>query len=263
MQISLWGNACDLSLSAGANCAQEHDPFHQITELKSRIFINQESSIFNHLYDQEAFLLNFDVTIDLVLDNAGFELLTDLCFADFLISKRFCSRLVLHLKCLPWFVSDATKEDFQWLLAQLSQSSANPSWQIAAKRWQEHIHNGQWIVQTHRFYTLPYDYSAMQQISPELYSTMSQSKLIIFKGDLNYRKLVGDLRWPVNEDFRVALRGFEPSSIVALRTCKADVQLGMDVKLAQQISKLDPKWMVNGKWAVIQTYFKSQTENEM
>jgi hypothetical protein len=96
----------------------------------------------------------------------------------------------------------------------------------------------------------------MREISPELYSAMSQSTFIIFKGDLNYRKLVGDLRWPLTEKFEIALRGFEPTSFVALRTCKADVQLEIDVKLAQQITKLDPKWMINGKWGVIQTYFK-------
>jgi hypothetical protein len=231
--------------------------------LKSHVLINHQSSIFNYLYDQQAFLFNLDVTIDFVLDNAGFELLADLCFADFLISKRFCSRLILHLKCLPWFVSDATKNDFQWLLEQLNKSSSNPVWQNASKRWQQHIENGQWIIQTHRFYTLAYDYSAMREISPELYSTMSQSKFIIFKGDLNYRKLVGDLRWSFNDKFEIALRGFEPTSFVALRTCKADVQLEIDVKLVRQTTKLDPKWMTNGKWAVIQAYFKKQTEKDI
>jgi len=103
----------------------------------------------------------------------------------------------------------------------------------------------------------------MQQISPELYSTMSQSKLIIFKGDLNYRKLVGDLRWTLNERFEIALRGFQPTSFVALRTCKADVQLEIDQKLAQQITKLDPKWMINGKWAVIQTFYKTEIEKDI
>ena len=206
--------------------------------------------------------MNFDVSIDFVLDNAGFELLTDLAFADFLISKRLCSRIIFHLKCLPWFVSDATKNDFHWLLEQLNQSSANPVWQIASKRWQQHLQNGQWIIQTHRFYTLPYDYSSMQQIAPELYSAMSQSKLIIFKGDLNYRKLVGDLRWPLNERFETALRGFQPTSLVALRTCKADVQLEIDPKLVKEMAKLDPRWMVNGKWAVIQTFFNKQTDKD-
>jgi hypothetical protein len=103
----------------------------------------------------------------------------------------------------------------------------------------------------------------MQQISPELYSTMSQSKFLIFKGDLNYRKLVGDLRWPLNERFEIALRGFQPTSFVVLRTCKADVQLEIDQKLAQQVKKLDPKWMTNGKWGVIQTFYKNQTEKDI
>ena len=169
----------------------------------------------------------------------------------------------MHLKCLPWFVSDATKNDFQWLLEQLNKTSSNLAWERTSKRWQEHIQNGQWIVQTHRFYTLPYDYSSMQRISPELYSTMSQSKLIIFKGDLNYRKLVGDLQWSIDEEFETALRDFRPTSLVALRTCKANVQVGMDQEIAKQVAQVDPKWMTNGKWAVIQTFFKKSSEQDI
>jgi hypothetical protein len=103
----------------------------------------------------------------------------------------------------------------------------------------------------------------MKEISPELYCTMSQSKLIIFKGDLHYRKLVGDLRWPLNETFEIALRGFQPTSLVALRTCKADVQVEIDQKLVQHITKIDPKWMTNGKWGVIQAFYKKQTEKDI
>lgn len=187
-------------------------------------------------------------------------MLTDLCLADFLISKRFCSRLNLYVKCFPWFVSDATKSDFHWLLDQLNQSSVSPEWQKTAQRWHEHLRNGQWILQTHRFFTLPHDYSQMRQVASELYSTMSQSKLLIFKGDLNYRKLVGDLQWPIKERFQNALRGFQPTSLVVLRTCKADVQVDLDEKLAAQVTKLDPKWMVNGKWAVIQSLLTDDSD---
>ncbi|UJR27373.1 hypothetical protein I4U23_008663 [Adineta vaga] len=137
MEISLWGNQCDLSLSAGADSSQKHDPFHQIIELKSHILINHQTSVFNYLYDLQAYLMNLDVCIDFVLDNAGFELITDLALADFLISKRLCSRIILYLKCFPWFVSDATKNDFSWLLEQLGDSSADPVWQKTVKRWQE------------------------------------------------------------------------------------------------------------------------------
>ena len=218
--------------------------------------------MFEHLYDQQAFLLNLDVSVDIVLDNAGFELLTDLCLADFLVSKRLCSRVTFYVKCLPWFVSDAMKTDFMWLIEQVESSSTNAAWPSAAKRWREHLNNGQWIVQSHPFFTLPYDYSHTQAIAPELYCTMSQAALVIFKGDLNYRKLVGDLRWPVDTPFDRSLRGFQPTSLVALRTLKADVQVGMEKKLAAHIAQADPRWMVNGQWGVIQASLTKSAENE-
>ncbi len=81
-------------------------------------------------------------TIDIVLDNAGFELFTDLCLAHVLVTvckaskvnllwvmrptKRhahvFLGQVVFHAKRIPWFVSDVTLPDFEWTLAQLEQS---------------------------------------------------------------------------------------------------------------------------------------------
>jgi hypothetical protein len=60
--------------------------------------------------------------------------------------------------------------------------------------------------------------SHMHSVAPALYRELSSSKLVIFKGDLNYRKLVGDLEWNVDDSFQRALRGFRPAPIVALRT---------------------------------------------
>ena len=92
---------------------------------------------------------------------------------------------------------------------------------------------------------------------------MSQAKLLILKGDLNYRKLVGDLQWPLSERFETALRGFHPTSLVVLRTCKADVQLELDEKTAKQVAKLDPQWMINGKWAVVQAVLQPSADQAL
>jgi hypothetical protein len=170
--------------------------------------------------------------------------------------------VTLYFKTMPWFVSDATKDDLVWIFDQLKNPAASSLWQTTCKRWQEHIRNGQWIIQTHRFFTLSYDFAEMRRLAPELYCTMSQSHLIIFKGDLNYRKLVGDLQWPINERFQTALRGFLPTSLVVLRTCKSDVQLELDLKSARQVAHQDPKWMTNGKWGVIQAVFKPSTDQD-
>lgn len=76
--------------------------------------------------------------IDFVLDNAGFELYCDCVFgaplhseltrppvclltwgtepADYLIQSGLASHIHFHGKRIPWFVSDVTRKDWQWLL---------------------------------------------------------------------------------------------------------------------------------------------------
>jgi damage-control phosphatase, subfamily III len=50
-----------------------------------------------------------------------------------------------------------------------------------------------------------FEYCRMEEKAPDLYNQMCQSSLIIFKGDLNYRKLVGDRQWPWQTPFNVKL----------------------------------------------------------
>lgn len=94
----------------------------------------------------------------------------------------------------------------------------------------------------------------MEKVDTELYNSFKEAKLLIFKGDLNYRKLVGDMNWVHTEKFEVALRGFEPAPLVTLRTIKADVVVAMKPGQAEEIMKIDEDWLVTGKYAVVSCF---------
>jgi hypothetical protein len=75
--------------------------------------------------------------------------------------------------------------------------------------------------------------------------------LVIIKGDANYRRLLGDAHWPYTTPFAYATRYF-PSPLVALRTLKAEIIVGLRPGEAEQLQAEDPAWLVNGKRGIIQ-----------
>ena len=128
-----------------------------------------------------------------------------------------------------------------------------PAMQNLGLRWQNRLKDGSFRYTTHRYWTSPLDFAAMPELCPELYNQLTQADLLVFKGDLNYRKLVGDLAWPATASFERALRGFCPAPLVALRVCKSDVTVGLLSEAAERLTSSQPDWMVLGKYAVIQT----------
>ena len=48
------------------------------------------------------------------------------------------------------------------------------------------------------------------------------------------------------------LQEFQAAPVLAVRTAKADVMVGLQPGQAENITKQDPDWMVNGQWGVIQ-----------
>ncbi len=250
-QISLWGNKCDLSISAGVENSQKIDPVAPLLTLQSHILVNDIHKLFPILREARSKDPSKKIRLDIILDNAGFELFTDLCLAEFALRAQVVDKVHMHYKAMPWFVSDVTYHDFMWTIDTLHNHRDNLLSSLG-KSWHKRLSSKQWDISGHNFWTTPHDYSEMKAVCPELYKELSQSDLILFKGDLNYRKLIGDRSWEYTIPFAEALCGFHPAPLCALRTCKADLITGLPEGVSEEMSSKHEGWLLNGEYAVIQ-----------
>jgi hypothetical protein len=202
--------------------------------------------------------------VDIVLDNSGVELFSDLCLADFLLAAGLAGSVVFHGKPLPWFVSDVLPEDFagtiEMCAAPAERGLGAPggagveavAW--LGRRWQGHVGAGRWRYTDDPFWCTPQPFWWMAAAAPALHAQLAQPPggLLVFKGDLNYRKLAHDCQWPWAASFPAALGPFRPAPLVALRTLKADVVAGLQEGQGEALGRVDPEWQVSGKYGVIQ-----------
>lgn len=256
LQVSLWGNKCDLSISAGQENSQKASPIDSLDSLQPFILVDDTNMVWSTLTSKERpdeMEKTSAGRVDIVLDNAGFELVTDLILADFLVSSGLAREVRFHGKSLPWFVSDVTAQDFQWTIRQTM--AANHRWMSkCGVQWQRYMKEGMWSYHDHPFWTLPHEFCDMAADAPDLYATLKEADLLLFKGDLNYRKLTGDRDWQHIVGFHTALRGFGPAPLCSLRTLKANVQVGLQPGQGEKLTSQNPDWMTCGKYAVVQFY---------
>ncbi|WFD34558.1 hypothetical protein MCUN1_001399 [Malassezia cuniculi] len=166
------------------------------------------------------------------------------------------SSVVLHTKNMPWFVSDATNGDIDSVISSLSDPKFVPEAQqgavkAMAQRWSEHLSSGRMRTSNDVFWTQPLSYGHLPSAAPDLLKELQKAGIVIFKGDLNYRKLTQDAQWPTTTTFEHALGPLAGKiNIFALRTCKAEVCVGLLHGQEQKVDAVDPKWRVNGHWAI-------------
>ena len=262
-QLCLWGNKIDLSMAASVDeydTTHEAVPLHrsdshEAQRLRTNVLADHSTALWElmKLIQQPKSDQSVKRRIDFVLDNAGYEIFADVAFADWLLSVKLADQVHFHCKKLPWFVSDALIKDLSWTIEQLG-SNENKILSDLGKKWKSRIEDGTFVVSDHPFWTTSYEYTAMKNIAPDLYSLLSESFLIIFKGDLNYRKLLADRNWHYTQDFSIALGGFQPTNVCALRTLKADLVTGLPPGVAEKAARANKDWMITGQYAVLQVH---------
>ncbi|OJJ68668.1 hypothetical protein ASPBRDRAFT_33255 [Aspergillus brasiliensis CBS 101740] len=281
-EICLWGNATDLSLltSLTYEDIQKLQGSEARKASEKNILVNDLDASFDVLRKARRERKNEERRVDIVLDNSGFELFVDLILAGYLLSADLATTVVLHPKQIPWFVSDVTPPDFAALIDALSDpqgfytapdDSGKTFDPLSEKEVSEvkflfdhwsHLHQeGKLIIRPHTFWTTPGSYWRMPYVAPELFNDLKESELVLFKGDLNYRKLTNDAAWDPTTPFTEAIGPLGPKSgvrVMAFRTCKADVVVGLPAGVDEELRQLPNgggdearKWAWSGKWAVV------------
>jgi damage-control phosphatase, subfamily III len=236
--ISLWGNRSDLSLNFNSLKDRGHE---------NPVIVDDSVKIIPKM-------MSCTSKITFVLDNAGFELYGDLCLAEYLTENNGCN-VVFEAKAIPWFVSDTTRNDFDSLFEILSRESNELKAQV--DKWKGFLQTSTWAIRANKFWTTCKTFWELPDQS-ELFTQLIESEFIIFKGDLNYRKVVHDANWPCETTFKEAIGPLSDSKIppfVMLRTCKADTCVGLTPGQDLELYSTDKNWMKNGKFGMIQSYF--------
>lgn len=255
LYASLWGNRTDLSYNVSA----QHPRAARLEDERANLLVDDAPEVWSFLNGRDC------LQISLIADNAGTELLMDLALIDLLLgegegqgdgagdfqsrphdSRPYADRVTLHLKLQPFFVSDAMPRDVSASLVALSQG--DPAAQSLARRLREHIESGRLVLYPHWFYPTPFFYF---QLPADLLAQLRGSDLVILKGDVNYRRVLGDAHWEPTTPFTSATSYF-PAPLVCLRTLKAELIVGLKAGEAERLDALDKAWRVDGKRGLVQ-----------
>ncbi|MGE5264285.1 MAG: damage-control phosphatase ARMT1 family protein [Acidobacteriota bacterium] len=237
LHASVWGNRTDLSYNVSQN-----DPGALALEQEAaNLVVDDTARVWEHLIARRG------GQVDFICDNAGTELLFDFALADFLLREGLASRITLHLKPQPFFVSDGMIKDAEFSLGTLAQSTVSEVARLG-RHLQEEREVRHFIFAEHPFWTTCLFFFEMP---PDLRVDLAPASLVISKGDANYRRLLGDCHWLPATPFD-AIVSYFPAPLAALRTLKAELIAGLRPGEAERYRIQDPAWLTNGQRGVVQ-----------
>ncbi len=152
--------------------------------------------------------------LNIIADNFGGEFVADLILA--IVAAEGGAEVVVHVKQLPMFVSDTTMEDVTILLDRLPRDLPY------AKRLRAQHDGGAIRFAAHPFWSSP---KFMDEL-PVSELTSGEGVLNVLKGDLNFRRAIGDVTVPGDTTFG-DLPTLPAVPMLSLRSIKSYCVAGM------------------------------------
>ncbi|MEZ4770907.1 MAG: ARMT1-like domain-containing protein [Caldilineales bacterium] len=237
LHSSLWGNRADLSNLTITQQAQAG----LATRGERHLLLIDDTAAVHGLLARGVH------RVDFICDNVGLDSTFDLVLADFLLSHGWAERVVFHLKDRPFFVSDAMVEDIAAVSAQMARHEDDDLRALAGRLEQAQSH-GALALRTDPFWA---SFRMFYEMPEHLAAELAASELVVVKGDVNYRRLLGDKHWPHATRLEQVTAYF-PAPFVTLRTLKGEIMVGLAPGHAMRLQAEDPDWLIDGKRGVIQ-----------
>jgi len=230
LDLALWGNRVDLSYAVGTTFGRAGESHDLLCDDRGRAVGE---------------LLRPGGDVHLVADNTGTELSMDLALADVLMAASG-ARVSLHVKMAPVFVSDAVVADVWNMVFALRARGGSCS--ALGARLERAFDAGQLRVLPDFYWNGPrFLWDRPARISAEL----DRASMVVFKGDANYRRVIGDALWPPETTLHAAT-GYFPAPLLLLRTMKSDAVVGLPAGLATRLDAADGDWRINARRGLIQ-----------
>jgi hypothetical protein len=236
---SLWGNRVDLSLFSIA----EKSRGRVLDEGGENLLIDHSTELID--------LIGRAARIDVILDNTGQELVSDLIAVWHVLTMSLHRIVHLHAKRYPFYVSDAMITDIDETIEALFRDS-NPALKRVGKGIRSFQERGRLHLVDHFFWNGPLHYP---DLPSKLLQELSRSDVVMLKGDINYRRIVSDRKWKISEDLADIAHYF-PASIAMLRTMKSEAIVDIAEEYALKLYSQDPEWKVNGERGIIRVVKK-------
>ena len=233
---SLWANKSDLS---------QMKLDRALFDFSDKLLLDDSSIAIDYLIPGKR-------RVDIILDNSGMELFTDLILSAFLVEHKTAEKITLHAKKHPIFVSDATNSDVYSLLDFFATSELEllPDF---ASQIQGLLDHGKIGLEDHEFWNSPLHFYEMPD---ELKQNIGNSDFVIFKGDANYRRIFGDRMIP-NDLPPDQFSGYLSAPSFAIRILKSEIVLGISKDRQKSLFTHDEGWQTNGKYGIFQLLNRS------
>ncbi|MBE6200652.1 MAG: protein-glutamate O-methyltransferase family protein [Rikenellaceae bacterium] len=186
-----------------------------------------------------------------ITDNCGPELYSDILLGLFLLRKCGYNEVRYQVKELPIFVSDTTTNDVKELFGSNLMEGVWEKYGVGSLEEDDKdvlfVNCGnqkRLVFESHREWHRPNLFDMSENFAQ--WNNQDNIGVIIVKGDMNYRRLVGDKNYDYNDTIEDKV-SYIHKPLLVLRSLKSNVFLGG----AQKIKNVRPDWKTSGEYGVV------------